>query len=479
MNRILISLLIANIIIGVSLFSQTNLRGKIIDSTDKGGIQNASVIITYEGNGVDIQEKEFFSDKSGIFNAPVDIALPNFVTIKVNAMGYKEYLREKFFVDVEELGEINLTDATKITIQRIDEITKPIVANVTNQTAERIQQISNSVEDRISAKEKEKLISGLKYQQNLVNLLNDSINSLYYELESKIIDEEVALARVKDIEKQLLKIEDENNQLDSYVGELEREVYIAYMRAVDCYCESYDNNSITIGFRLVDRNGYDLLPSTQTFSMWIYKLESISSTKQSEKSKRRPLIDKKTGQSYVEREIRLPAERILLTLETAGKEFRGGSNNYYVEIYNNKFDKPLNSLLEISSLKYECFKRDNFDLPSKLNNRNIDLTNKVEVRTDSIEIIVSDYQFSDGDIISLNLNNTWILEKYELSANETVINVKLNQEKNFLILQAENLGRRPPNTARIKVIARDIIHEVKLRADLEKSEALEIVKVKN
>ena len=81
----------------------------------------------------------------------------------------------------------------------------------------------------------------------------------------------------------------------------------------------------------------------------------------------------------------------------------------------------------------------------------------------------------DGDVISLNFNGDWILEKMPLKAKHKKLKLMLNAEgKNFFILHAENVGRRPPNTMAVDYFYKGRKHQIILKSDLNVSEMIEI-----
>ena len=72
---------------------------------------------------------------------------------------------------------------------------------------------------------------------------------------------------------------------------------------------------------------------------------------------------------------------------------------------------------------------------------------EINVAPGSITIGIYDHQLADGDIISLNYNGHWVLKNYQLRrvARKLTLPLKPGNE-NYLILHAENLGAKPPNT---------------------------------
>ncbi|MCS7072987.1 MAG: hypothetical protein NZ108_00820, partial [Bacteroidia bacterium] len=75
----------------------------------------------------------------------------------------------------------------------------------------------------------------------------------------------------------------------------------------------------------------------------------------------------------------------------------------------------------------------------------------------------------DGDIISLFYNGELILERFTLQKKPKaiIINVPENGKPSYLIMKAHNLGRVPPNTARLTIHDGKKIHEVRLTSSLQ------------
>lgn len=119
-------------------------------------------------------------------------------------------------------------------------------------------------------------------------------------------------------------------------------------------------------------------------------------------------------------------------------------------------------------------------LPSKLKDRKIQMsTRKIKVDSLKFEVALYDHMIEDGDIISLNFNGDWIVEKMLLKAKQKKLKLMLNEEgKNFFILHAENVGRRPPNTMAVDYYYRGRKHQIILKSDLNVSEMIEIEYVK-
>jgi hypothetical protein len=83
----------------------------------------------------------------------------------------------------------------------------------------------------------------------------------------------------------------------------------------------------------------------------------------------------------------------------------------------------------------------------------------------------------DGDIISLNWNGKWILKDFETTNVRKELKLPLMDGENTLILYAENLGTKPPNTARVKFSDGKKEHTIKITSDYKMCGAVTFNKV--
>lgn len=115
-------------------------------------------------------------------------------------------------------------------------------------------------------------------------------------------------------------------------------------------------------------------------------------------------------------------------------------------------------------------------IPKKLKDREI-ISNKrsIEVDTAIVELKIYDHMIQDGDIVSINFNGDWILESYSLEAKPVDLKLKLNVDgKNYLLLHAESVGKRPPNTVGISYFYKGVEEKIMMKSDMKASEMIEI-----
>ncbi len=141
--------------------------------------------------------------------------------------------------------------------------------------------------------------------------------------------------------------------------------------------------------------------------------------------------------------------------------------HYFKVIYPKKLDKV--EYLAASDSKITR-------LPSKLKEREIQMSTRT-IKVDSLkfEVALYDHMIEDGDVISLNFNGDWILEKMPLTSEKKKLKLMLNSEgKNYFILHANNVGRRPPNTMAVDYYYRGFKKQIILESNMNVSEMIEI-----
>ena len=100
------------------------------------------------------------------------------------------------------------------------------------------------------------------------------------------------------------------------------------------------------------------------------------------------------------------------------------------------------------------------------------------VKSEKVSLQIWDNNQEDGDIVSLKLNENWILTNYQLKKEKLSVPIELNSKNNQLLLFAENLGKIPPNTAAISVDDNDTTKTFILNSDMRKSETVKLILMK-
>ena len=119
-------------------------------------------------------------------------------------------------------------------------------------------------------------------------------------------------------------------------------------------------------------------------------------------------------------------------------------------------------------------------LPTKLKDRAITVASKsIKVDGDRVVFELYDHMIEDGDVVSINFNGDWVIDSHKITSKPFELKVQLNPEgKNYIILHAENVGRRPPNTMAVSYMYNGKKKQIVMKADLNTSEMIEIIQVK-
>lgn len=111
------------------------------------------------------------------------------------------------------------------------------------------------------------------------------------------------------------------------------------------------------------------------------------------------------------------------------------------------------------------------------NKRKVKVGQVIEVQNDQLRIRVWDNGTVDGDYVTLFLNGQRILNNYRVSKVKRGIPVKLNQDDNFLILHAEDLGEISPNTVAVSIDDGVKEQQIIISSNLRESGAILIKKI--
>jgi hypothetical protein len=114
-------------------------------------------------------------------------------------------------------------------------------------------------------------------------------------------------------------------------------------------------------------------------------------------------------------------------------------------------------------------------MPDQIDGREVNQTKELLFRGDHLTITVWDNRTTDGDVISLFLNNKNILKEFEISKNrlDVEVDVTVDQEY-YLTLFAHNLGKIPPNTVALYISDGVRKKFLTLSSNLDKCEAVKI-----
>ena len=130
--------------------------------------------------------------------------------------------------------------------------------------------------------------------------------------------------------------------------------------------------------------------------------------------------------------------------------------------------------LNQNNLLFKISYRSTDDLPLFLNDRNIVLKDTVEVENKAITISIWDDSKIDNDVISIKLNDEWIVKYLEAKQEKIKFKYILTKPENYIILRADNIGEIPPNTTAVNINDGKNSRTIVLNSDLGMSEAIRI-----
>ncbi len=99
------------------------------------------------------------------------------------------------------------------------------------------------------------------------------------------------------------------------------------------------------------------------------------------------------------------------------------------------------------------------------------------IKVDTTEIVLElwDSQIEDGDSISLRLNSNWIATGFPVRNTPQKIPVRLQPGENRLLFMADNLGKIPPNTAKLRIRYGGKVQTLDLNTDMQKNNEMRII----
>ncbi len=113
-----------------------------------------------------------------------------------------------------------------------------------------------------------------------------------------------------------------------------------------------------------------------------------------------------------------------------------------------------------------------------IEDRKNDLITSHEIKSEKLTIEISDNNRQDGDRISIYLNDSIIVNNYEVTKEPRKIEINLPENRNThkVYFVAENTGKVPPNTAKIKYYVDGVIYEEVLFTNLRTNKYLQFIK---
>lgn len=155
----------------------------------------------------------------------------------------------------------------------------------------------------------------------------------------------------------------------------------------------------------------------------------------------------------------------------------GYDENKLDNIYPNACIPGLVSLTRIRGVQMEGYEPTPiFNFPDTLYDTKVNKVEEIEVSHRTIELFLNDYEKVDGDKVSIYLNRQKIVDHFQIRKIPKKITVTLSEESplNEILIQAENLGRIPPNTSLMKIKDGNKEYKVYISSDLKTTAAVYI-----
>lgn len=186
--------------------------------------------------------------------------------------------------------------------------------------------------------------------------------------------------------------------------------------------------------------------------------------------------DLKIKNAPVAQQIKAPKDTLPLAKTTKIDTLISIANNINIAATQMP-DEPIKPKVKNNETKIVAKNEDRLpviDTFEKVKSRSVIVKDEIEVSNPEITIEYWDRYNEDGDSVNIYLNKVPILQNVLLTKARKSITVRLEKTKNFLVLDAINVGTEPPNTASITVKDGKKIQNVSLTSTMQTSGALKI-----
>ncbi len=111
---------------------------------------------------------------------------------------------------------------------------------------------------------------------------------------------------------------------------------------------------------------------------------------------------------------------------------------------------------------------------TKLQDRIIKKGKTITVHSTTLKIEIFDDADEDDDMISLNFNGKWLIQKYKLKNKSLLRTIVIDAKNpfNYITTLAHNLGKMPPNTTALIIDDGKKKQKVVLKSDMDSSDVL-------
>lgn len=155
-----------------------------------------------------------------------------------------------------------------------------------------------------------------------------------------------------------------------------------------------------------------------------------------------------------------------------------GTTDDEAGLYSFNFSAPANAYGTVMVARFQYdppFSTEQIPQPVRTSDRRDMRMGTWAVKTEKIQLEIWDGQIEDGDIISVQVNGAKVADKLMVTKAKQRFGVSLRPGNNRILFRAENLGRIPPNTAVLRVIAQGEEKTFQLNTDFERNNVLHIV----
>jgi hypothetical protein len=116
------------------------------------------------------------------------------------------------------------------------------------------------------------------------------------------------------------------------------------------------------------------------------------------------------------------------------------------------------------------------NIPEHVRNRFVIKTETIKMDKPSIDVYIYDNHLIDGDTVSIFFNGEWILKNYGVVKEKKKLTLNLKDDtNNYMVLFAENLGTKPPNSAVVYFMEGKQKRYITLTSDLTQCSAINFV----
>jgi hypothetical protein len=116
--------------------------------------------------------------------------------------------------------------------------------------------------------------------------------------------------------------------------------------------------------------------------------------------------------------------------------------------------------------------------PATIGGRTVRVAKSMDVRKNTITVIVWDSQVEDGDVISIYLNDRKVLSNIALTKKPKEYLVEVADGDNYLTVYSEDFGKVEPNTCALLIKDDDVQQEFLLKSTRDFQESIKVVKKK-